>query len=215
MNIFQKHTQAGLLAGLTTLFGVTVAFTSANGEAGMSSGVLSQFVLHNANDVTDAANPFAGAWFDMRSLYSHPCYEIVGIETQMCQDRFGITRELKSYVFSGELTQFIQSRNLFDREKTIVLPQPTPLQESQNTTIPTVQPTNFAPYLAPTVQQKSEEQIRAEEAARYNAIRRDRSRILWEICGSKFKHQADVSGCYQRNIRLVRRMNVAIEGNVN
>lgn len=212
MNIFQKHTQAGLLAGLTALFGVTVAFTSAYaGEVVQSSSVLSQFILNNANDVTDSANPFAGAWFDMRSLYSHPCYEIVGIETQMCHDRFGIDRELKSYVMSGELTRFLQARNLFDREKTIVLPQPVQNTETINQNVQT----DFTRYLGPTVREKNEEQIRAEEAARYNAIRADRSHILWEICSDKSDKQAEISACYQRNIRLVRRMNVVIEGNVN
>jgi hypothetical protein len=197
--MLKKQMQAGILAGCMALCGISVMVAAAQEQAVVqNTGVLQAFVLGNQNDVTDPLNPFAGAWFDIRSFMSHPCYEINGTEAQMCRDSYGITTPLKTYMDNGQLMAFVSAHKLFDSEKTIVLASP-----SDGVTL------TSAPM------EVSNEQIHAQENADMYQKREDRGNQLWEMCGKMFKDQGEMAGCYQRNIRLIDRFTVDMEGNVH
>ncbi len=108
MHIASKHLQSSIVAGLITVCGLTIGFAGAEGTT-LPSFALS-FVQTSPNAITDGA--FAGAKFDIGGYVSHPCYVIAGVETKVCEDQYGLTQSLKTYLDDGSLLGYLRANGL-------------------------------------------------------------------------------------------------------
>ena len=195
MQTLRRHMNAATVTGCVLALGASIAIAAAasNGR-GHLYAFLHTFDLAAPNEIRDARNPFAGANFDIASLMAHPCYEIVGIEAQMCTDNYGLEKSLHAYVDDGTIMKYAKDQKLI-------------VSASGPSAQPTTQPVvTLQPIAEPTVE--------FTQALNQKTIT-ERSHMLWNACRGIAGSMKDATSCYQRNVRLLSRFDVSIEGNIN
>ncbi len=202
MNTSSKHVQFSVLAGLVTVFGLTVGFAGA--ESASLPSIASSFVLSTSNGITSGA--FADAKFDIAGYMSHPCYQISGTEVESCNYNYGITEPLKTYIDNGMLLSWLGSNNL------LAAATPTPVVEEAVTTVET---STVSTEPAATVTMTMEPDVTTLNSAitteaDFATLRLARSNKLWNICIRNDASREMASSCYQQNIRLLMRLDTEI-----
>jgi hypothetical protein len=208
MDKTSKHLQYSVMAGLVTVFGLTIGFAGA--ATSTLPGAVQSFIMTSQNDVADGA--FAGAKFDIAGLMSHPCYTITGTEVQSCQDEYGITEPLKTFLENGMILSYVTSRGLLPGQKVVAQPADTTVNVTVDTaptptavTEPTTSTVTMT--LAPGVTTLN---ASVDTEADFAALRLARSNKLWNICLRKDATREMASSCYQDNVRLLMRLNIDI-----
>ncbi len=150
------------------------------------------------NDIRDDKNPYAGAYFDLASYMAHPCYEIAGLEQQICSENYGLDKSLHAFLDDGSVMQYLRMNRL--------------IAAAASSSSSAAPQTSSAPMLIP----QTTEAPKAEMTeATFQQIITKRSRQLWNECRGIAGSVKDATSCYQRNVRLLSRFDVQIEGNVN
>lgn len=188
---FQKHLRAGTVTGTIVALGATVAIALAAGAEDnyFATRLLQAFVLGAPNDLKDLNSPLSGAHFDIAAYKAHPCYDIVGNEREMCEEQYGLRESMRSLLERGVVTSYLKQRGLLtvniEPAQNIVLSQ---------TSRPTTGTFTYSPH----------QQMMTERGKR-----------LWSVCRNRAGSWSDAQYCYARNVRLLSRFNVVVEGNVH
>ncbi len=191
----RKH--AGAIGFVVLLAGLT-ATTWAAAQTTLdldyhTQSVIASFVRTEPNGINEAGNPFSGAKFDFSGFITHPCYVIVNEEHQYCAEMFGITSDLRKLTQNGVLLNYLRERNL--------LPFVVQQQEAASSSVD-----NRAWEATPS----------AEQPVTLDTLYRNRMSQLWDVCNSLFAGPREARTCYQRNIRLVIRIdNPVTQSNVH
>ncbi len=185
MSIASKHLQFSLLAGLVTIFGLTVGFSHAE-DTNALPNIAYTFVMTEPNGITDDSNVFAGAKFDIQGFTNHPCYQIAGIEAKICNDQYGLTAPLKTYVNNGMLYSYLNQKGLLAKVDV----------NSVLVGGAGIEPVEIFLPPVPVSTAKQDD---------VSTLRSDHNDKLWAICIRKTPARAEATACYQRNIRLTLR----------
>ena len=216
MNIASKHLQYSVVAGLIAVCGLTIGFAGAE-DSTLPSFALS-FIQDTPNIVQDG--PFAGAKFEIGGSMSHPCYEIAGMEAKICEDQFGLTQSLKTYIDNGSLLAYLQSKGLTVGSKAVMSSSSTSsssssvssAMSSSSAMSEVSSSSEMSNSSEPIVTHVLNDTIKTE--ADFEQLRQNRSDELWSMCGKEFRTRYAVAACFQRNMNLLLRYDTMIEGNV-
>lgn len=221
MNISSKHAQFSVLAGLVTVFGLTIGFAGAEGAS--LPAIASSFVLTTSNGITDGA--FADAKFDIAGYMSHPCFQISGTEVDNCAYQYGITEPLKTYLDNGMLLSWVNASGLMAAGTpmittvtgSIVTATGSTMTTAATTTGSTVTTTTATgaittgtePMGTKTMTMEPEVTVLTDTTTSeedFSQLLLARSNKLWNICIREDASREMASLCYQQNIRLLMRL---------
>ncbi len=203
MNKSTKHLQYSVLAGLTTIFGLTIGFA---GAAGSVPSVAMDFAMLSPNGITEG--PFAEAKFDIVGYMSHPCYEIAGTEVQSCDYSYGLTQPLKTYVENGSLLAWLGSAGLLPKATVAAVVAPVVTEEATTTATDVPMEPTVTMTAAPVDETVLNADIDTDEEM-FN-LRTARSNKLWNICIREKGGRDFAAICYQDNIRLLMRLDIEL-----
>jgi hypothetical protein len=221
MHIASKHLQSSIVAGLITVCGLTIGFAGAEGNT-LPSFALS-FVQTSPNAITDGA--FAGAKFDIGGYVSHPCYVIAGVETKVCEDQYGLTQSLKTYLDDGSLLGYLRANGLAigavatsSQSSVSSMSSASSVSSAASSTSETAPAMNESsseaanPAMLPAVTRILNDSIKTEDD--FDALRQNRSNAIWNHCRMQFNTRYEMTACFQRNMKLMMRLDTPIEGNI-
>lgn len=222
MHIASKHLQYSIVAGLIAVCGLTISFAGAE-EATLPSFALS-FVQTSPNAVADGV--FAGAKFDIEGYLSHPCYVIAGVETKACKDQYGLTESLKTHIENGSMLAYLRAHGLANGSGVAASSVSSASSMSSassvsseasdvSDTTPVKNETESKiakPVMQPAVTRILNDSIKTEED--FDALRQNRSNAIWNHCSMQFNTRYEMTACFQRNMKLMMRLDTPIEGNI-
>ncbi len=216
MRITSKHLQYSIIAGLITVSGLTIGFAGAE-DFTLPTFALS-FIQTSPNTVTDG--PFAGAKFDIGGYLNNPCYQIAGTEAQTCEDQFGLTESLKTYIDNGSLLAYLQANGLATGNYATISSSESSASSVSNaassvsseSTTATSESSSVTSTPEPAATSVLNDSIKTE--ADFDLLRQNRSNAVWFYCSEHNDTRYEITACFQRNMKLIMRLNSAIEGNI-
>lgn len=206
MKMTAKHVQYSLLAGLTTVFGLTVAF--ANADTPAVPALAQTFVMTSPNTVTEG--PFAGAKFDIIAYMSHPCYEISGTEVDSCAYSYNVTEPLKTFVDNGTLLAWVTANGLMPADTVSANVSSMSTDTASGSMMGSTSSVQAADQSSSVSSQTAVLNSTVDSEADFDNLRAARSTKLWNLCITKYS-QESAAMCYQNNIRLLMRLTIALD----
>lgn len=195
MKTLSRHLRAGTITASLVMLGATMAVAVASeiGTSYQNSRLIDSFVLGAPNDLRDAGNPFAGSLFDIISFKAHPCYDIAGMEAQMCADQYGISESLRSMLESGKVAMHLRNRGLL-------------------AAAPAGAPVAGTVVTAPVPVSNPDP---ATSDSGYKERITQRGQRLWATCRANSGSLHEANYCYARNMRLLTRFGAEITDSVH
>lgn len=190
MRTLPSHFHTAALTACAIALGATIAAVSAASLSDLRvTSLLQSFILGGPEPS-----------FDLQAFVSHPCFTIAGNEAKTCAQDFGISESLQSMLNNGTVGAYLRQQGITDsRVPGAAAPSPAASTSTSSTSVPAPEPTP-----APKAYQ---------ETGSIQMAVTERATIIWKTCKERYRG-GDVFLCHARNVKLLNRLDVPVEGNV-
>ncbi len=135
--------------------------------------------------------------FDIQAFMRDTCFNPTPFDMPGCQYRFGSYADLQKTLNDGTLLRILKQNNVLsgaDQTSKVVASAATQVQSS-----------------APSAEGKA---VLIDAQRSYQQQLEDRGATLWKECRKLSASTQDRAACYQRNVRVIQRTNLPVEGNI-